>query len=59
MRGDRFEDAVQIKVDDENNTNLTRDAGELHAEITLRLADTVERFVISIGKAGIFESVAR
>jgi hypothetical protein len=31
--------------------------GDMNAEIKLRLADTVERFIISIGKQGIFESV--
>jgi len=58
IRGDTFEDACKIKIDDENNTNLTRAAGDLNAEISLRLADTVERFIITIGKMGIFESSA-
>jgi hypothetical protein len=58
VRGDKFEDAVQIKIDEENNTDLTRAAGDLNADITLRLADTVERFVITIGKAGVFEATA-
>jgi hypothetical protein len=58
IRGDTFEDAARIKIDDENNTNLTMAAGDLNAEITLRLADTVERFIITIGKAGIFEDLA-
>jgi len=58
VRGDSFQDAVLIKIDNENNTNLTRAAGDLNATIKLRLADTVERFNISIGKAGVFESLA-
>ena len=58
LRGARFEDAVLIKIDSENNTNLTRADGNLFADIRLRLADTVERFVIRIGKAGIFEDLA-
>jgi hypothetical protein len=58
VRGESFPDAVLIKIDDENNTNLTRAAGDLNATIKLRLADTVERFNISIGKAGVFESLA-
>ena len=58
VRGDSFEDAVKIKIDDENNTNATRALGDLNAEITLRLADTVEKFIITIGKAGIFEDLA-
>jgi hypothetical protein len=56
VRGKTFDDAVQIKVDDDINTDDTRAAGDLHAEISLRLADTVERFVVRVGKAGIFES---
>ncbi len=56
LRGKSFEDACRIKIDAENNTNATRAAGDLNATILLRLADTVERFVISIGKQGIFDS---
>lgn len=58
LRGDKFEDAAIIKMDAENNTDATRAAGDKNAEISLRLADTTERFVITIGKQGIFESVA-
>lgn len=58
LRGDKFEDAVSIKIDAENNTNLTMSAGDLNAAISLRLADTVERFVITMGKAGIFEDLS-
>jgi len=58
LRGDTFNDACTIKIDNENNTNATRDAGDVNAEISLRLADTVERFIITIGKKGIFESTA-
>ena len=57
LRGNTFEEAAQIKVDDEINTNVTRAQGDLNAEISLRLADTIERFIIKIGKMGIFESV--
>lgn len=58
IRGDEFEgDAMKLKIDDENNTDLTRSLGDLNAEITLRLADTVERLKIVIGKAGIFDAV--
>lgn len=56
--GGKFEDAVQIKIDDENNTPATRAAGDLFADLTLNLADTVERFVVKIGKAGIFEQTS-
>ena len=57
LRGDTFDEAAIIKIDDENNTTATRAAGDMNAEISLRLADTVERFNIYIGKQGIFESV--
>jgi hypothetical protein len=57
LRGDKFEHAVSIKIDDDNNTNLTAANGDLYADIKLRLADTVERFNIRIGKAGIFEDL--
>jgi hypothetical protein len=57
LRGDNFQDACEIKLDDEINTNATAAAGDLLAEITLRLADTVERFIITVSKAGIFEAV--
>jgi hypothetical protein len=58
LRGDTFEDAAIIKIDGENNTDATRAAGDMYADVSLRLADTVERFIIRIGKQGIFESVA-
>lgn len=58
VRGDKFEDAVSLKIDSENNTNATRSDGNLFADISLRLADTVERFVIRIGNSGIFEDLA-
>lgn len=58
LSGNTFEDAISIKIDDENNTPLTEAGGDLNAEIKLRLADTVERFIITIGQAGIFESLA-
>jgi len=57
LRGETFQDAAIIKLDEELNTNATRAAGDMIAEIKLRLADTVERFIIRIGKQGIFESV--
>ncbi len=57
LRGEEFEDACSIKLDDENNTNATRAAGDKHAEIGLRLADTTERFIITMSKMGIFDNV--
>lgn len=57
LRGDTFDEAAQIKIDSENNTDLTRGNGDLFADISLKLADTVERFIIRIGKQGIFDEV--
>jgi hypothetical protein len=57
LRGDTFQDAAIIKLDKEINTDATRATGDLFAQISLRLADTVERFNIQIGKQGIFDSV--
>jgi hypothetical protein len=58
LRGDDFDDACIIKIDAENNTDATREAGDMFADISLRLAAVVERFVIRIGKQGIFDAVA-
>ncbi len=58
LRGDTFEQAAIFKIDNENNTNLTMANGDMNLEILLRLADTVERLKISIGKQGIFDSAA-
>jgi len=58
LRGESFRDACIIKIDSENNTNLTMANGDQNAEVSLRLADTTERFIITIGKQGIFEAVA-
>jgi len=55
IRGKDVDDAARIKIDDENNTDATRAAGDLNAEIQLRLADTVERFIIRISKLGVTE----
>ena len=54
----KFSEAAQIKVDAEINTAATKAAGQRHAEVTLRIVDTIEQFVISIGRAGIFETTA-
>lgn len=58
LRGKTFTDACIIKVDEELNTDAVRDAGNKIASVSLRLADTVERFIIKIGKQGIFTEVA-
>lgn len=53
LRGATFDEAVSIKIDEENNTDLSMANGELNAEISLRLAETIERFIISVSKAGV------
>ncbi len=56
LRGSTFQEAAIIKLDDELNTDATRANGDVISEISLKLADTVERFIIRIGKQGIFDS---
>lgn len=58
LRGVEFKDACQIKLDAEINTNATRGKGDMYSEISLRLADTTERFIITMSKMGIFDSVS-
>lgn len=53
-----FGDAARIKIDIENNTPATKAAGDMIAEISLKLVDVVERLRIFIGKQGVFEDVA-
>jgi hypothetical protein len=57
LRGNTFPEAATIKVDSENNTEATIQAGDLNAEVKLRLAETVERFNIIISPTGVFEEV--
>lgn len=57
LRGNTFQEAAIIKVDSEINTDATAAAGDMHANVSLKLADTVERFIITIGKQGVFEAV--
>ena len=57
IRGKTFAEAAIFKLDAELNTDAVRANGDMIAEVKLKLADTVERFIIRIGKQGIFESV--
>ncbi len=50
--------ALILKIDNELNTDAVRAAGDKIAELSLRLADTTERFIIRIGQQGIFEAAA-
>lgn len=56
--GRSFQEAVSIKIDEENNPAEQTAMGNLHAEIKVRIPGTVERFIITIGQAGIFENLA-
>jgi phage tail sheath protein FI len=55
IRGTDLEDAALIKVDSEINTDSTRATGDLFAEVSLRLANTVERLTIRMSKQGVTE----
>ncbi len=55
--GDSIEEAVSIKIDSEINTPLTAANGDLNAQIRMKIVNTVERMIITIGKAGIFEEL--
>lgn len=57
LNGKTFQEAASFKIDSENNTIATSEAGDMFADIILRLVGTVERFRIRIGKAGIFETL--
>ena len=57
LRGNKFEDACQIKIDSELNTDAVRAAGDMYAQIMLRFGDVVERFIIRMGRQGIFEAI--
>lgn len=57
IRGNNLNEAAKIKVDEEINTDSTRANGDMFAEVSLRLADTVERFIITMSKQGIFDKV--
>jgi hypothetical protein len=54
--GSDLDDAVKIKIDDDNNPQISVAQGDLNAEISIRLVNFVERFIITIGKKGIFEN---
>ncbi len=57
LDGRTYADAASVKIDVENNPDVVKAAGDMMADILLKLVDTVERFRIRIGKAGIFESL--
>lgn len=49
--------ALILKMDKENNTTATRNAGDQNVALSVQLANTVERLKISIGITGITESI--
>lgn len=58
LEGASPEEAFAVQIDEGNNSTSDAQNGDLNADISLRLANTVERFVISIGKTGIIEQSA-
>lgn len=56
--GKDVQEATRLKIDSENNTSTTRANGDLFADMSLAIVDTVERFIIRIGKQGVTEDVA-
>jgi len=54
----KFDDAAVIKLDREINTDDVKAAGNMVCHISLRLPNTVERFIIVMSRAGVFESVS-
>ena len=58
LDGDKFSDAFTLKIDEENNTDITRSTGDMNAEMALKIVDTIERLNITIDKKGIFDSVS-
>jgi hypothetical protein len=55
IAGPTFDEAAQIKIDNENNTPATQAAQEMNAELTVYIVDTVEKFNIIVNNAGVFE----
>lgn len=55
LDGDSVADAATIKVDSDNNTAATKEAGDAHADFSLRLSRYIERFKISVSQRGITE----
>lgn len=47
------QDSFTVKIDEENNPPASVAAGDLYADIRVKLANIVEKFKIKIGKAGV------
>jgi hypothetical protein len=55
LGADRPQDAFTVKIDSDNNASTDAANGDLICDIDIALANTVERFVMRVGKKGIFE----
>jgi hypothetical protein len=58
LGADRPQDAFTVKIDSDNNTASDAADGNLICDIDVALANTVERFIMRVGKKGIFEQAA-
>jgi phage tail sheath protein FI len=52
-----FPSAAVIKIDTENNPDIVKQAGDMVAELSLKLVGVVERLRIFVSKQGVFEGV--
>jgi len=52
------DEALKLKIDTENNTKLTQSLGDVHADITVAIVNTVERLRFSLGRNGVLDSAA-
>lgn len=55
LDGKTFEQACTITCNENNNTESTAAAGDLYAEIRVKIVNVVERVIIRFGQAGIFD----
>jgi hypothetical protein len=58
LGADRPQDAWHVKIDGDNNSASDAAAGDLLCDIEVALANAVERFIMRVGKKGIFEQAA-
>lgn len=52
-----FPEAAVIKIDTENNPDIVKQAGDMVAELSLKLVGVIERLRIFVSKKGVFEGV--
>ena len=53
-----FDEALEIKIDQENNTGFTQSLGDVHADINVRIVNSIERLRIGLSKAGVIDTSA-